>query len=126
MAGTFNNTFLSELEPSEFYLSQNYPNPFKDTTKIKYCIANRTRVLITVYNSDNKEIEILVNQIKDPGTYEVEFSALACHSGETRNLSDGYYYYRMTADEYLSDKKCFCINHLFGRLNMKALLQLLS
>lgn len=122
MAGTFNNTFLSDLEPSEFYLSQNYPNPFKDSTKIKYCVANRTRVLITVYDSDNKEIEILVNEIKDPGTYEVVFSASACHSGEARTLSDGYYYYRMKADEFLSDIKWFCINHLAGRFNMKTLM----
>ena len=126
MTGTFNNTFLSELEPSEFYLSQNYPNPFKDTTKIKYCVANRTKVLITVYDSDNEDVETLVNEIKDPGTYEVEFSASACHSGEARNLSDGYYYYRMIANEYLSEKKWFCINHLFGRLSMKMLLQFLS
>jgi len=125
MAGTFNNTFLNDFEPAEFFLSQNYPNPFKDSTKIKYCVANRTRVLITVFNSDNEEIDKLVDAIKDPGTYEVEFST--CHSclpperdGESlpariaaksrddkadENPEDKIYYYRLEADDYRCEKK---------------------
>ena len=28
MLSHLNNSFMNEFEPSEFYLSQNYPNPF--------------------------------------------------------------------------------------------------
>jgi hypothetical protein len=112
MANDLNNSFLNDFEPSEFFLSQNYPNPFKDSTKIKYCVADRTKVLITIFNSENKEVEKLVDEIKDPGTYEVEFKSSSCHSGESRNLTDGYYYYQMTTDEFMSEKKWFCKNEL--------------
>jgi hypothetical protein len=80
-----NNLFLSELEPSKFYLSPNYPNPFREKTTIKYCVAYRTKVLLAVYNEESNEVIKLVNEEKNPGTYEVEFNV--CHSRE--NLPEG-------------------------------------
>jgi hypothetical protein len=55
-------------------------------------------------------IEKLVDEEKSPGTYEVEFSGLRCHSGGSRNLPDGYYFYCFTAGDYSSEKKWFCKN----------------
>ncbi len=52
---------MKELVPSEFYLGQNYPNPFKEKTVIKYCVAYKTRVVLTVYNSDDDVIEKLID-----------------------------------------------------------------
>ena len=108
---------INHLDPSEFYLGQNYPNPFKDKTTIKYCMADKTRVQIIVYDAEGNEIEKLVDEVKEPGTYEVEFST--SHSRESGNLSagrqdlaDAYYYYRMTAGDYISEKKWFCINKI--------------
>lgn len=92
-----NNLFLNELEPSEFYLSPNYPNPFKERTTIKYCVAYRTRVQIIVYNSEGKGIEKLINEVKNPGTYELEFKAPA--------LPSGVYTYQLTAGDYVEMKK---------------------
>ncbi len=48
---------MNELVPSEFYLSQNYPNPFNEKTTIKYCVAYKTRVKLTVCSPEGKEIE---------------------------------------------------------------------
>ena len=98
---------MNELVPSEFFVSQNYPNPFKERTKIKYCVAYKTRVRITVYNSEGEEIEKLVDEIKQPGTYEAEFSV--CHSRESGNLPDEYYSYRLEAGDYKSEKKMILI-----------------
>ena len=98
-----NNSIMDQVIPLEFYLSQNYPNPFKESTIIKYCVAYKTRVQITVYDSEGKEIIKLVDEEKNPGTYEVEF--LACHSGEGRNLTEGNYYYSLEAGDYANEKK---------------------
>ena len=68
--------FESDLEPSEFYLSPNYPNPFREKTKIKYCVAQTTRVKLTVFDSAGNEIVKLVDEEMNPGTYEVEFQLL--------------------------------------------------
>lgn len=94
---------MNDLVPSEFYLGQNYPNPFNEKTMIKYCVAYKTKVQLTVYNSDGKVIEKLVDEDKTPGTYEVEFSN--CHSCENRNLPDGFYFYCLEAGDYSSEKK---------------------
>lgn len=86
----------NELEPSEFYLSPNYPNPFRRKTTIKYCVAYRTRVLLAVYNEKNEEIIKLVDEVKNPGTYEVVFQAAV----GSRQSANGSYYYRLEAGDY--------------------------
>jgi hypothetical protein len=94
---------MTEFVPSEFFLSQNYPNPFREKTLIKFCIPMKTRVIITVYNSDGDLIEKLVDDVKNPGTYEVEFSAF--HSRENGNPENKIYRYRLEADNYKCEKK---------------------
>ena len=94
---------MNEFIPSEFFLSQNYPNPFKEKTIIKYCVAFKTRVQLTVYNFEGKVIEKLVDEEKNPGTYEAEFNAVETH--RDASLQSGKYYYRLKAGEYSSEKK---------------------
>ena len=96
---------MNDLIPSEFYLGQNFPNPFKEKTTIKYCIAHKTRVRITIYNSDGEEIEKLLDEEKKPGTYEIDFFATKCHALQSRDLLEGSYFYRLEASDYKSEKK---------------------
>ena len=109
MYGHLNNSLMNEFEPSEFFLSQNYPNPFKERTIIKYCVAFRARVILTVYDADGNEIEKLVDEYQNPGTYEVEFSVCPASSEESfrpvRNLDRGIYFYCLEADNYKCEKK---------------------
>jgi hypothetical protein len=100
-----NTSLMDKVIPLEFYISQNYPNPFREKTVIKYCVAYKTRIQITVYNTEGEEIEKLVDEEKNPGTYKVEFSASACHSGESRNLERETFYYCFEAGDYKSEKK---------------------
>ena len=103
MFSHLNNGFENDFEPNEFYLSPNYPNPFKEKTKIKYCVAFTTRVRLTVFDSEGNEIQILVDEEKDSGTYEVEFSASICHSRGNGNPECGIFYYRLQAGDYRSE-----------------------
>ena len=107
MNGHLNNSLMNEFEPSEFYLSQNYPNPFKERTVIKYCVAVRARVILTVFDTEGKEIEKLVDEYQNPGTYEVEFTA--DHSRKSANPQEGTYFYRLNAGEYSAVKKMILI-----------------
>jgi hypothetical protein len=125
MYSLYNGVSPSELEPSECSIGQNYPNPFKEKTIIKYCVAYKSRVQIVVYDSKGKLIEKLVDEEKKPGTYEVEFNALTDHSGKSKNLLDGYYFYQMIAGDYSSEKKWLCINNLLRSNKMKTFLQTL-
>jgi hypothetical protein len=102
MYNLYKGFYETELEPSEFSVGQNYPNPFKEKTVIKYCVAYKTRVQITVYNSEGDEIEKLVNEVKKPGTYEVEFYVAQASSPVKASSA---YYYRLEAGEYKCEKK---------------------
>ena len=80
---------MKELVPTEFFLSQNFPNPFKDSTKIKYCLPVKTMVNLTVFNSDGEKVKQLVNQIQAAGTYETSLDG--------SDFKNGFYYYRIEA-----------------------------
>ena len=114
------NPLMDELVPSEFYLSQNYPNPFSEKTIIKYCVAYKTKVILEVFSAEDKIIERLLDEEKEAGTYEIEFSSRhsgsaqsfrPCLSGRqvVRKLQSGNYYYRLVAGDYKSEKKMILI-----------------
>jgi len=83
--------------PKDFVLHQNYPNPFNPSTTIKYAVPKTSLVSIKVYDLTGQEVALLVNEMKDAGTYEVKFDA--------RNLASGVYIYKMSADNFTSVKK---------------------
>ena len=83
---------MKDFIPSKFYLSQNAPNPFSDETKIKYCIPVTSQVYLAVFSVDDDVIEVLVDRIQNPGTYEVIYNNL--------HNSKGEYYYRINAKQH--------------------------
>jgi hypothetical protein len=74
--------------PASFKLDQNFPNPFNPTTKISYTIPVRADVKLGVYNVLGQEVATLVNESKEAGSYDVEFSAA--------HLSSGMYFYTLS------------------------------
>jgi hypothetical protein len=86
-----------DLTPPEFYLGQNYPNPFCEKTTIKYCVAYKTWIRIIVFNPEGKIIKKLVDEEKNAGTYELEFNAY--------DLTSGVYSYQLRAGNFSQTKK---------------------
>jgi hypothetical protein len=114
---TTTNVNEGEILASSFALNQNYPNPFNPSTKIKFEVPdqsavsgrNETRlVTLKVYDVLGNEIATLVNEEKQPGTYEVEFD-ITSHSGKVRDLPSGIYFYQLQAGNYLETKKMVLI-----------------
>ena len=87
--------------PVKFELSQNYPNPFNSTTNIKYAISKSSNVKITVYDILGKELEVLIDEQLQAGTYQTSWNA--------SNYSSGIYFYRMQAGDYISTMKMLMI-----------------
>jgi len=85
------NTSVSDRStlPGRFSLEQNYPNPFNPTTYIRYRIAESRLVELRVYDILGREVRTLVNEVKQPGQYTVEFDAAG--------LASGVYSYRIKA-----------------------------
>jgi hypothetical protein len=99
------DSLMNDAIPLAFRLSQNYPNPFREKTRITYCVAYKTRVQLTVLSSAGKVIDTLVDEEKRPGTYETDFAACVSPSGEVRNLASGVYFYRLQAGDFVQLKK---------------------
>jgi hypothetical protein len=97
------NVKNEEELPLEFSLSQNYPNPFNPSTRIEYRVASREYVTLKVYDVLGREVANLVNEEKQPGVYEIEFSAGSF--GDAGNLASGVYYYQLKAGSYVETKK---------------------
>lgn len=93
----FVTNILDKSLPKEYFLGQNFPNPFNPTTTISYQIPLSGHVLIKVFNLLGQEVETLVDEEKKAGKYNVEFNA--------RNLSSGIYFYELRANNYLNVKK---------------------
>jgi len=95
--------------PDEFILSQNFPNPFNPSTKIRFSIPVDKNInqlyrerdgTLKVYNALGQEIATLFSGPIRPGTYEVDFIA------STYNLPSGVYYYMLTlSNGYFETKK---------------------
>ena len=96
-------TNLNAGIPDKFALYQNYPNPFNPATKIKFDIAGRSvgQTFLSVYDITGREIQTLVNESLQPGTYEVTFDG--------SSFTSGIYFYQLKAGEYIGVKKLVLI-----------------
>jgi len=105
----FSNEINVEINsPENFSLAQNYPNPFNPSTTIKYSIPNVTlsgvegsRVQLKVFDVLGNEVATLVNEYKNAGSYEVDFST----TGGATSLSSGVYFYKLSAGSFVQTKK---------------------
>ncbi|HTY59788.1 MAG TPA: T9SS type A sorting domain-containing protein, partial [Bacteroidota bacterium] len=76
-----------------FSLEQNYPNPFNPSTTIRYNVAHRTHVTLTVFDILGEKVATLVNGVQEPGQHYVRFDAAG--------LASGAYFYRLQADGFV-------------------------
>lgn len=87
----------SDVLPNSFVLQQNFPNPFNPTTTIAYQISQTSPVSIKVYDLIGREVAVLVDEVKEPGSYQVNF--------DSEHLSSGVYFYKMIAGDFSSVRK---------------------
>lgn len=80
-----------------FDIEQNYPNPFNPSTTIQFSIASRQRTAVTVFDVLGREVTTLVNEVKEPGTYTVQFDG--------SNLASGVYFCRLQAGSFAASKR---------------------
>ena len=88
---------MEDLLPTKYYLSQNHPNPFMGKTIIKYCVPEEIRIKLEIFDSKNEKIKTLVDEIKEPGTYQVEFNP--------NGFDEETYLYQLTAGSLILTKK---------------------
>ncbi len=87
--------------PDNFSLSQNYPNPFNPTTTINYELPVTNFVSIKVYDVLGNEVETLVNEKQNAGSYSVGFNAA--------ELPSGIYFYKLVTEKFSETKKMILV-----------------
>jgi len=88
---------FGEAVPTDYALSQNFPNPFNPSTVVSYQLPVAGDVRIVVYDLLGQEVATLVNEEKPAGSHTVRFDA----SG----LASGVYLYRLTAGSWTSMRR---------------------
>jgi hypothetical protein len=83
--------------PDKYSLLQNYPNPFNSTSNFKFEISKLSDVKIVVFDIAGREVQTLVNERLQPGTYEASFDGSM--------LTSGVYFYRLTTDGFTETKR---------------------
>lgn len=87
-------------------LSQNYPNPFgseggSQSTIIKFSVPWQTDpnqlIRIRVFDLLGREVKMLIEEVKEPGEYSVQF--------DSDGLASGVYYYTLESGRYTITKK---------------------
>lgn len=82
---------------TDYSLGQNYPNPFNPSTSIKFNIPESGYTTIKVYNLLGSEVATLLDEMKQPGTYEISFNAAV--------LSSGTYFYSLESGSFRQVRK---------------------
>jgi hypothetical protein len=93
------NEQRTSILPKGYALLQNYPNPFNPVTNIVYDVPVESHVRLRVYSILGQEVATLVNSIRQPGQYTIQYSAL--------QLPSGVYFYRFDATSVENFAKTF-------------------
>ena len=92
---------IGNTSPTSYTLAQNYPNPFNPVTKINFAIPKQNLVTIKVYDILGREVSTLVNEVKSPGTYSIDFDG--------SKYASGAYFYKIKAGDFTDTKKMMLI-----------------
>jgi len=92
-----NLSFENNLIPTKYELAQNFPNPFNPSTKINFAIPKQAMVTLKVFDILGREVAVLVNDVKQPGYYTLDYDA--------SHLASGVYFYKLTSGTFTEVKR---------------------
>lgn len=92
---------ISAIVPDKNYLYQNYPNPFNPTTTIKFALNRSADVSLTIFDALGREVETIVNEKLEAGTYSASWNGT--------NYTSGIYFYTLKTDEFTDTGKMLMI-----------------
>jgi len=94
------NSIITEI-PAKYSLSQNYPNPFNPSTVIRCQLPVVSFVSLKVYDVMGREVQTLVNERLQPGTYEATFDGSM--------LNSGVFFYKFVTDGFTETKRMLMV-----------------
>lgn len=89
-----------------FTLEQNYPNPFNPTTSIVFQIGEAGYVLLRIYDTSGRLVNVLIDERRDAGRHEVLWTG---RDSNGRSVASGVYFYRLRVGATSTTKKMVLI-----------------
>lgn len=78
-------------DPADTKLFQNYPNPFRSKTEIRFDLEKKSHVTLTIYDVLGRRVRVLRDEEMEANSHFVRF--------EARGLSSGVYFARLKINE---------------------------
>lgn len=92
-----------QLIADEFYLGDNYPNPFNPSTTIEFSVPKMSTVSLKIFDITGRQIATLIDKKKhNQGNYQ------AIWTGKDRNgmqMASGVYFYKLQSGNHEITKK---------------------
>lgn len=88
--------------PTEFSISDAYPNPFNPETKINFSIAKQANVQLVIYNILGQKVRTLINQEMQPGKFSATWDG---KDDLGRQVSSGVYLIGFESDSFRAFRK---------------------
>lgn len=106
VSAELNEQRVAVLQPVEFALSQNTPNPFNPATTIRFSVPHGGQVQLAVYDVSGRLVRMLVNGTTNAGIHEVIWDGLD-NSG--REVASGVYMYRIHTGEDVAVRRMLLV-----------------
>ncbi|MGM0574048.1 MAG: T9SS type A sorting domain-containing protein, partial [Bacteroidota bacterium] len=72
---------IEETIPWDLFLTQNFPNPFRERTNIRFGLSEGADVQLDVFDVMGRKVETLIDSYLEPGFYEEEWSPAGISEG---------------------------------------------
>jgi len=91
-----------DVMPSNYFLSQNFPNPFNPITTVRYELPEDSFVDVTIYDMLGNVVNNLINTNQSSGYKSVQWGAT---NNQGEPVSAGVYIYKIQAGDFVDTKK---------------------
>jgi hypothetical protein len=81
----------------KFSLDQNYPNPFRGETIVRFTLPERANVKLMVFDMHGRMVKTLVSGSREKGTHAITVNSTT--------LTSGLYYYKLETENFSAVKK---------------------
>ena len=96
-----------KVNPYEYVLHDNFPNPFNPETQIRFSMGGQENVKLVIYDVMGRQVRSLLNgESYTPGFHVVNWNGL---DNRGQKVPSGMYIYRIKAGDFIADKKMLLV-----------------
>jgi hypothetical protein len=96
-----------KVNPYEYALHDNFPNPFNPETQIRFSLGGRENVKLVIYDIMGRQVRTLING----DSFNSGFHVLNWNGRDNlgEKVATGMYIYRIKAGDFIADKKMLLV-----------------